>query len=102
MANTTRFEAAVRRKAYNYGYEQANSVIYSNPDVTLTRQAIHFSRVFTGHADPVYCACVTLYPRKFVTEQLNVTAQKLFSGEALKWVKDGINDAFNDFLGERK
>lgn len=96
------FEASVKRQAYDYGYEQANSILYSNPDITLSKQAIRFARALTGSTDPVYDACVERYPHEFVTEQLNGLAKKLFGDEALEWVIDGIDDAFDEFLGERK
>lgn len=96
------FEASVKRQAYDYGYEQANSILYSNPDITLSKQAIRFARALTGSTDPVYDACIERYPHEFVTEQLNGLAKKLFGDEALEWVIDGIDDAFDEFLGERK
>lgn len=96
------FEASVKRQAYDYGYKQANSILYSNPDITLSKQAIRFARALTGSTDPVYDTCVERYPHEFVTEQLNGLAKKLFGDEALEWVIDGIDDAFDEFLGERK
>lgn len=96
------FEASVKRQAYDYGYEQANSILYSNPDITLSKQAIRFARALTGSTDPVYDACIERYPHEFVTEQLNGLVKKLFSDESLEWVIDGIDDAFDEFLGERK
>lgn len=96
------FEASVKRQAYEYGYEQTNSILYSDPDITLSKQAIRFARALTGSTDPVYDACIERYPHKFVTEQLNGLAKKLFGDEALEWVMDGIDDAFDEFLGERK
>lgn len=96
------FEASVKRQAYDYGYEQANSILYSNPDITLSKQAIRFARALTGSTDPVYDACIERYPREFVTERLSGLANKLFGDEALEWVIDGIDDAFDEFLGERK
>lgn len=96
------FEASVKRQAYDYGYEQANSILYSNPDITLSKQAIRFARALTGSTDPVYDACIERYPHEFVTEQLNGLAKKLFGDEALEWIIDGIDDAFDEFLGERK
>ena len=96
------FEASVKRQAYDYGYEQANSILYSDPDITLSKQAIRFARALTGSTDPVYDACIERYPREFVTDQLNGLAKKLFGDEALEWVIDGIDDAFDEFLGERK
>ena len=96
------FEASVKRQAYDYGYEQTNSVLYSNPDITLSKQAIRFARALTGSTDPVYDACIERYPYEFVTEQLNGLTKKLFGDEALEWVMDGIDDAFDEFLGERK
>lgn len=102
MAKIIRFEASVQRRAYNYGYDHATSMLYSCPDVALRRRSIQRFRVATGHADPVYGACIVMYPHKFVTEQLSVSAKKLFGGKAINWVKDGINDAFDVFLKERK
>lgn len=96
------FEALVKRQAYDYGYEQANSILYSNPDITLSKQAIRFARALTGSTDPVYDACIERYPHEFVTEHLNGLAKKLFGDEALEGVIDGIDDAFDEFLGERK
>lgn len=96
------FEVTVKRQAYDYGYEQANTILYSNPDITLSKQAIRFARALTGSTDPVYDACIERYPHEFVTEQLSGLAKKLFSDEALEWVIDGIDDAFDEFLGERK
>lgn len=96
------FETSVKRQAYDYGYEQANSILYSNPDITLSKQAIRFARALTGSTDPVYDACIERYPHEFVTEHLNGLAKKLFGDEALEWVIDGIDDAFDEFLGERK
>lgn len=96
------FEASVKRQAYDYGYEQANSILYSNPDITLSKQAILFARALTGSTDPVYDACIERYPHEFVTEHLDGLAKKIFGDEALEWVMDGIDDAFDEFLGERK
>lgn len=96
------FEASVKRQAYDYGYEHTNSVLYSSPDVALSRRAIQFSRALTGSTDPVYDACIDRYPQEFVTEQLSWLDKKLFGDEALEWVMDGIDDAFDEFLGERK
>lgn len=96
------FETSVKRQAYNYGYEQTNSILYSNSDITLSKQAIRFARALTGSTDPVYDACIERYPHEFVTEHLDGLAKKLFGDEALEWVIDGIDDAFDDFLGERK
>lgn len=95
-------EASVKRQAYDYGYNHTNSVLYSNPDVALSRRAIQFSRALTGSTDPVYDACIERYPHEFVTEQLHGLTKKLFGDEALEWVMDGIDDAFDEFLGERK
>lgn len=102
MAAFWMFEASIKRQAYDYGYEQANSILYSNPDITLSKQAIRFARALTGSTDPVYDACIERYPHEFVTEQLAGLAKKLFGDEALEWVMDGIDDAFDEFLGERK
>lgn len=102
MAAFWMFEASVKRQAYDYGYEQANSILYSNPDITLSKQAIRFARALTGSTDPVYDACIERYPHEFVTEHLDGLAKKLFGDEALEWVIDGIDDAFDEFLGERK
>lgn len=96
------FEASVKRQAYDYGYEQANSILYSNPDITLSKQAIRFARALIGSTDPVYDACIERYPHEFITEHLDGLAEKLFGDEALEWVMDGIDDAFDEFLGERK
>lgn len=96
------FEASVKRQAYDYGYEQANSILYSKPDITLSKQAIRFARALTGSTDPVYDACIERYPHEFVTEHLDGLAKKLFGDESLDWVIDGIDDAFDEFLGERK
>lgn len=96
------FEASVKSQAYDYGYEQTNNILYSNPDIALSKQAIRFARALTGSTDPVYDACIERYPHKFVTEQLNGLAKTLFGDEALEWVIDGIDDAFDEFLGERK
>lgn len=96
------FEASVKRQAYDYGYEQTNSILYSNPDITLSKQAIRFTRALTGSTDPVYDACIERYPHEFVTEHLDGLAKKLFGDEALEWIIDGIDDAFDEFLGERK
>lgn len=96
------FEASVKRQAYDYGYEQANSILYSNPDITLSKQAIRFARALTGSTDTVYDACIERYPHEFVTEHLDGLAKKLFGDESLDWVIDGIDDAFDEFLGERK
>ena len=102
MAAFWMFETSVKRQAYDYGYEQTNSILYSNPDITLSKQAIRFARALTGSTDPVYDACIERYPREFVTEHLDGLAKKLFGDEALEWVIDGIDDAFDEFLGERK
>lgn len=102
MAAFWMFEASVKRQAYDYGYEQTNSILYSNPDITLSKQAIRFARALTGSTDPVYDACIERYPHEFVTEHLDGLAKKLFGDEALEWVMDGIDDAFDEFLGERK
>lgn len=102
MAAFWMLEASVKMRAYDYGYEQANSILYSNPDITLSKQAIRFARALTGSTDPVYDACIERYPHEFVTEQLNGLAKTLFGDEALEWVMDGIDDAFDEFLGERK
>lgn len=102
MAAFWMFEASIKRQAYDYGYEQANSILYSNPDITLSKQAIRFARALTGSTDPVYDACIERYPHEFITEQLNGLAKTLFGDEALEWVIDGIDDAFDEFLGERK
>lgn len=96
------FETSVKRQAYSYGYEQASSILYSNPDISLSKQAIRFARALTGSTDPVYDACVERYPHEFVTEHLDGLATKLFGDEALEWVIDGIDNAFYEFLGERK
>lgn len=102
MAAFWMFEASVKRQAYDYGYEQTNSILYSNPDITLSKQAIRFARALTGSTDPVYDACIERYPHEFVTEHLDGLAKKLFGDEALEWVMEGIDDAFDEFLGERK
>lgn len=102
MASFWIFETSVKRQAYDYGYEQTNSILYSNPDITLSKQAIQFARALTGSTDPVYDACIERYPHEFVTEHLDGLAKKLFGDEALEWVIDGIDDAFDEFLGERK
>lgn len=102
MASFWIFEATVKRQAYDYGYDQVNAVLYANPDVSLSRRAIQFSRALTGSTDPVYDAAVERYPNEFVNEHMSGLAQKLFSNEALEWVIDGIDDAFDEFLGERK
>ena len=96
------FETSVKRQAYGYGYEQTNSILYSNPDITLSKQAMRFARALTGSTDPVYDACIERYPNEFVTEHLDGLAKKLFGDEALEWVIDGIDVAFDEFLGERK
>lgn len=96
------FEASVKRQAYDYGYEQTNSILYSNPDIMLSKQAIRFARALTESTDPVYDVCIERYPHEFVTEHLDGLATKLFGDEALEWVMDGIDDAFDEFLGERK
>ena len=96
------FETSVKRQAYSYGYEQTNSILYSNSDITLSKQAIRFARALTGSTDPVYDACIERYPHEFVTEHLDGLAKKLFGDEALEWVIDGIDNAFDEFLGERK
>lgn len=102
MASFWMFETYIKRQAYSYGYEQTNSILYSNSDITLSKQAIRFARALTGSTDPVYDACIERYPNEFVTEHLDGLAKKLFGDEALEWVIDGIDDAFDDFLGERK
>lgn len=102
MAVFWMFETSVKRQAYDYGYESTSSVLYSNPDITLSKQAIRFARALTGSTDPVYDACIERYPNEFVTEHLDGLAKKLFGDEALEWVIDGIDDAFDEFLGERK
>lgn len=102
MAAFWMFEASVKRQAYDYGYEHTSSVLYSNPDITLSKQAIRFARALTGSTDPVYDACVERYPNEFVTEHLDGLAKKLFGDEALEWVIGGVDDAFDEFLGERK
>lgn len=102
MAAFWMFETSVKRQAYGYGYEQTNSILYSNPDITLSKQAIRFARALIGSTDPVYDACVERYPNEFVTEHLDGLAKKLFGDEALEWVMDGIDDAFDEFLGERE
>lgn len=102
MADFWMFEASVKRQAYDYGYEQTNSILYSNPDITLSKQAIQFARALTGSTDPVYDACIERYPHEFVTEHLDGLAKKLFGDEALEWVIDGVDDALDEFLGERK
>ena len=102
MASFWMFEASVKRQAYDYGYEHTNSVLYSSPDIALSRRAIQFSRALTGSTDPVSDACIERYPHEFVTEHLDGLAKKLFGDEALEWVIDGIDDAFDEFLGERK
>lgn len=96
------FEASIKRQAYDYGYEQTNSILYSNPDITLSKQAIQFARALTGSTDPVYDACIERYPHEFVTEHLDGLAKKLFDDEALEWVIDGIDAAFDEFLGEKE
>lgn len=96
------FETSVKRQAYDYGYEHTSSVLYSNPDITLSKQAIRFARALTGSTDPVYDACIEQYSHEFVTEHLDGLAKKLFGDEALECVIDGIDDAFDEFLGERK
>lgn len=102
MASFWIFEASVKRQAYNYGYEQTNSILYSNPDVALSKQAIRFARALTGSTDPVYDTCVMKFPEDFASNHLDGLAETLFSDEALEWVIDGIDDAFDEFLGERK
>lgn len=102
MASFWIFETSVKHQAYGYGYEQTNSILYSNPDITLSKQAIRFARALTGSTDPVYDACIERYPNEFVTEHLDGLAKKLFGDEALEWVIDGIDDAFDEFLGERE
>lgn len=92
----------VRRQAYDYGYEQTNSVLYSNPDIALSKQAIRFARALTGGTDPVYDACIMRFPKDFVSNRLSGLSKTLFGDEALEWVIDGIDDAFDEFLGERK
>lgn len=96
------FEATVKRQAYDYGYEQANSILYSNPDVALSKQAIRFARALTGSTDPVYDACIERFPKEFSSDHLGGLSKTLFGDEALEWVIDGIDDAFDEFLGERK
>lgn len=102
MASFWIFEAAVKRQAYDYGYEQANSILYSNPDVALSKQAIRFARALTGSTDPVYDACIERFPKEFASDHLRGLSKMLFGDEALEWVIDGIDDAFDEFLGERK
>lgn len=102
MASFWIFEATIKRQAYDYGYEQANSILYSNPDIALSKQAIRFARALTGSTDPVYDACIMRFPADFVSNHLSGLAETLFSDEALEWVIDGIDDAFDEFLGERK
>lgn len=102
MASFWIFEASVKKQAHDYGYDHVNTVLYANPDVALSRRAIQFSRALTGSTDPVYDAAVERYPNEFVTEHMNGLVQKLFGDEALEWVIDGIDDAFDEFLGERK
>jgi hypothetical protein len=102
MAAFWMFEAHVERQAYDYGYEHTNSVLYSTPDVVPSRRAIQVFRALTDSTDPVYDACIERYPHEFVTEHLDELAKKLFRDEALEWVIDGIDDAFDEFLGERK
>lgn len=102
MASFWIFEATIKRQAYDYGYEQANSILYSNPDIALSKQAIRFVRALTGSTDPVYDACIERFPREFVTDNLSGLSKTLFGDEALEWVIDGIDDAFDEFLGERK
>lgn len=99
MASFWIFEASVKKQAYDYGYDQVNAVLYSNPDVALSRRAIQFSRALTGSTDPVYDAAAERYPNEFVTEHMNGLAQRLFGDEALEWVIDGIDAAFDEFLG---
>lgn len=102
MASFWIFEATIKRQAYDYGYEQANSILYSNPDMALSKQAIRFVRALTGSTDPVYDACIERFPREFVTDNLSGLSKTLFGDEALEWVIDGIDDAFDEFLGDRK
>ena len=102
MASFWIFEATIKRQAYDYGYEQANSILYSNPDVALSKQAIRFARALTGSTDPVYDACIERFPREFASDYLSGLSKTLFGDEALEWVIDGIDDAFDEFLGERK
>lgn len=102
MASFWIFEAAVKRQAYDYGYEQANSILYSNPDIALSKQAIRFARALTGSTDPVYDTCIERFPREFANDRLSGLSKALFGDEALEWVMDGIDDAFDEFLGERK
>lgn len=102
MASFWIFEATIKRQAYDYGYEQANSILYSDPDIALSKQAIRFVRALTGSTDPVYDACIERFPREFVTDNLSGLSKTLFGDEALEWVIDGIDDAFDEFLGERK
>lgn len=92
----------VKRQAYDYGYEQADSILYSNPDVALSKQAIRLARALTGSTDPVYDACIERFPREFTRDRLSGLSKALFGDEALEWVIDGIDDAFDEFLGERK
>lgn len=96
------FEAAVKKQAHDYGYDHVNAVLYSNPDIDLSRRSIQFARALTGDTDPVYDACVEHYPNEFVSEHMNGLAQTLFGDAAIGWVIDGIDDAFDEFLGERK
>lgn len=96
------FEATVKKQAYDFGHNTTNDVLYSDPDIALSKQAIRFARALTGGTDPVYNTCVAKFPEAFVTEHMSGLAQKLFGDEALEWVIDGIDDAFDEFLGERK
>ena len=96
------FEATVKKQAYDYGYNTTNDVLYSDPDIALSKQAIRFARALTGGTDPVYNTCVDKFPEAFVANNMNSLSQKLFGDAALEWVIDGIDDAFDEFLGERK
>ena len=96
------FETSIKRQAYSYGYEQTNNILFSNPDITLSKQAIRFARALTGSTDPVYDACIERYPHEFVTEHLDGLAKNLFGDEALDCVIDGIDAAFDEFLVERE
>lgn len=102
MAAVWIWAATVKGQAYDYGYKQANSILYSNPDIALSKQAIRFARALTGSTDPVYDACIERFPREFANVRLSGLSKALFGDEALEWVMDGIDDAFDEFLGERK
>lgn len=102
MASFWIFEATVKKQAYDYGYNTTNDVLYSDPDIALSKQAIRFARALTGGTDPVYNTCVDKFPEAFVANNMSSLSQKLFGDEALEWVIDGIDDAFDEFLGERK